>query len=79
MASKNAENVNKPNNPQPPSKTEISENIINSLKEHLIPMQNNMIFIYDEMIHLKSQTEETAKIASFQTVYYALMFLSSLA
>ena len=62
MASKDTENVDKPDNPQPPSKTEISENIINSLKEHLIPMHNKMTFIYDEMIHLKSQTEEATKI-----------------
>ena len=63
MAGKDAKNDNKYYNPKPPSKTEISENIIKSLSEHLIPMHNKISFVYDEMIQLKSQTEEALKIA----------------
>ena len=63
MAGKDPKNDNKYYNPKPPSKTEISENIINSLREHLIPMHNKITYVYDEMIQLKSQTEEATKIA----------------
>ena len=63
MADKDAENENIYYNPKPPSKTEISENIFNSLKENLIPIHNKISYIYDEMIQLKSQTEEATKIA----------------
>ena len=58
MVGKDAENDSKHYNPKPPYETHISENIIKSLSEHLIPMHDKISFVYDEMIQLKYQTKE---------------------